>query len=139
MTNTNHPNPFSNFFPAIKLERYIPTNITIINTVEKMIKNYQSIAIFSTSPMNPIRDFTAIINKEVATAFFMGNLANSTNAGDDQKSPSCSYNSCQNTNYYTFKNKHWITIRYHYTYQNSLHTNIYILKTNLYNPSITSI
>ena len=33
------------------------------------------------SEINPINDLTAIINKEVATAFFIGSFANITNAG----------------------------------------------------------
>ena len=48
---------------------------------EKMDRNTQSISIFETSPINPVRDFTAIISNEVPTAIFMGSLESTTKAG----------------------------------------------------------
>lgn len=81
MTNKNHPNSFRKFFGLIKIDRYTPNNIPITEIVVKVKRNFQSILKFSTSPMNPINDFTAIISKEVAIALFIGNFAHITNTG----------------------------------------------------------
>jgi len=78
---TNQPNPFFNFLPSIKFDKYIPINIPITDMPVKLSKNSQSIIKFSTSPINPINDLIAIINNDVATAFFIGSLANKTKAG----------------------------------------------------------
>lgn len=53
----------------------------------KLKRKGQSMSIFSTSPMKPIKDLMAMISNEVATAFFMGNLANKTKAGIIKKPP----------------------------------------------------
>ena len=47
----------------------------------KESKNIQSICSCPKSPVKPIKDLIAIIIREVATAFFIGNLAKSTKAG----------------------------------------------------------
>ena len=84
---TNHPKAFFNFFPSMNLFSQIPINIPIIESPVKMSKNGQSISKFCTSPKNPISDLIAIMNKEVATAFFIGNFANNTKAGIIKKPP----------------------------------------------------
>ena len=50
-------------------------------------KNVQLISVIPISPKNPKRDLTDIISKDVATAFFIGRLANKTKAGIIKKPP----------------------------------------------------
>lgn len=56
-------------------------NIPTTAIAEKRSKKFQSISRVATSPMNPISEFIEIISSDVATAFFIGNLANNTKAG----------------------------------------------------------
>ena len=58
-----------------------------MESIVKVSRNFQSIAMLGTSPRKPINDFTAIIKSDVPTAFFIGNLANSTKAGMIKKPP----------------------------------------------------
>ena len=67
--------------------RYIPINIPTIEIVENVNKKIQSIIKFCTSPIKPTNEFIAIINKEVPTAFFMGNLTNKISEGIIKKPP----------------------------------------------------
>ena len=61
--------------------RYIPVNIPATEIAENVNKNSQSISKFCTSPINPTNEFIAIMNREVPTAFRIGNLANKINDG----------------------------------------------------------
>ncbi len=65
------------------MQRNNPTKETAV----KESKKVQSISRFFTSPKKPISDLIAIINSEVATAFFIGNLASNTKAGMIKKPP----------------------------------------------------
>ena len=53
----------------------------------KINKNDQSTLILTRSPVKPIKELMAIINKEVAIAFLIGNLANKTKTGIIKKPP----------------------------------------------------
>ena len=57
--------------------------IPIIAREVKIIKSFQFInsVVTDKSPIKPMIEFTAIINKEVPTAIFMGNLHLKTKAG----------------------------------------------------------
>ena len=59
----------------------MPKKIPIIEIPVKMPKKAQSMVRFCTSPKKPISELTAIINKEVATASFIGKPASKTKAG----------------------------------------------------------
>ena len=54
---------------------------------EKVKRNGHSIFNVWTSPENPIKEFKAIITKEVPTAFFMDSPAHSTKAGTYKNPP----------------------------------------------------
>ena len=58
-----------------------------VETIVNPIRKSQFISKFPTSPINPINDFRAIINNEVATAFFMGSFTNKTKVGMIKKPP----------------------------------------------------
>ena len=58
-----------------------------IDTTVNDKRKGQSIERFSISPINPIKDLSAMISKEVATAFFMGRPASKTKAGMIRKPP----------------------------------------------------
>ena len=62
-------------------ERLLPMKIPTIDINDTMLNNFQSMSMLLRSPVKPINDFAAIINKEVPTAFFIGKFANNTNAG----------------------------------------------------------
>ena len=55
--------------------------IPITEIAVKLNKKIQLMVKFSTSPKKPIKEFIAMINNEVPTAFFIGNFANNTNDG----------------------------------------------------------
>ena len=65
----------------------MPKKIPITEIAVKEVSSSQSICNCHRSPVNPIRDLIAMIIKEVATAFFIGNLAKRTKAGIIKKPP----------------------------------------------------
>ncbi len=54
---------------------------------EKLSKKIQSISKMVTSPRKPKSEFIAMMNKEVAAAFFIGKFANKTKIGTIIKPP----------------------------------------------------
>jgi len=63
------------------VDRYTPINIPKKEINVKINKKAQLISKALRSPVNPIKDFSEIINKDVATAFLMGSLPTKTSAG----------------------------------------------------------
>ena len=89
IVKTKKPNPFLRLFPSIKFVRYTPIKIPTIDKRVNTDRSYQSKIRFELpkSPRKPNKDLIAIINKEVATAFFIGSFANKTRAGIIKKPP----------------------------------------------------
>ena len=70
-----------------KPEIYVPTKIPTTERAVKRIRKSHSIFKKDKSVVNPISEFKVIITKDVATACFMVNLENKTNAGTIIKPP----------------------------------------------------
>ena len=80
--STNHPKAVFSLEPSIFFDNAIPIKIPNTENAVKMSKRDPSrLGVVCTSPINPINDFAAIMNKEVPTANFMGILAKITSAG----------------------------------------------------------
>ena len=78
--------------PSIFLLNLSPIKIPVIASAVTESNKVQSIVLLLRSPVNPINDFAAMINKEVPTACFIGSLLNITSAGIIKKPPPAARN-----------------------------------------------
>ena len=81
VSRTNHPKAGFNLSFDIFLLKYIPIKIPITANAVKSNKKFHGIVVVDILPKNPKRELKTIIIKEVATAFFIGNLAVNNKAG----------------------------------------------------------
>lgn len=85
--NTNQPKIGFNVWLLIFLLKIIPINIPAIEKLVNLSKNNHSIGVLLKLPAKPIKELTAMIINEVATAFFIGNLAENNSVGIIRKPP----------------------------------------------------
>lgn len=87
MASMNQPNAGFNFAPSIFLDKYIPINIPVQDATTIEARNVQLIFVSMLPPVNPIKEFTAIISNEVPMAIFIGILDSKAKAGIIKKPP----------------------------------------------------
>ena len=87
MIRTIHPNAGFNFRPSTFFANAIPTKIPTTERAEKVNKKVQSCATIFMVLKNPKMEFMAIMNKDVATALFIGKPISITKAGTIKNPP----------------------------------------------------
>ena len=65
----------------------MPMAIPVKEMAEKLSNNIQSISILPISPINPMKDFRAMIVSDVVIALFMGSLKKRISTGTIKKPP----------------------------------------------------
>src|SRR5690606_22679430 len=87
MAIINQPKPFLSLILSTFLLKYKPKYIPPIAIAVKINRKFHLIGCRPKSPKNPIREFNAIIIKEVPMASLMGRFIKITRAGTSKKPP----------------------------------------------------
>lgn len=87
MTKTIQPNMGFSFLPSIFFAAAIPIKIPTMERLVKTVRKVQSALTAFMELKKPSREFIDMMKSEVATALFMGNPINMTNAGTIKNPP----------------------------------------------------
>ena len=87
IARTNQPNPVFNLSPGTLLPMIPPAKMPAIARDEIVNNKRQSMVLCPMSPVKPIKEFRAIMSKDVPMASFIGSLISRTSDGISKKPP----------------------------------------------------
>lgn len=85
--NINQPKPFFRLSPDTFFAIIPPTKLPAMAIAVTFARKIQFIVKCPKSPVNPVKEFKAMMNRDVPTASFIGSFTSNTKVGIKRKPP----------------------------------------------------